>query len=119
MDAKTEIKTEATKTAKPQPKWTKDKNYEAQALSLGDLTPVAILLVVVIVAVAIGAYVVSQVGAQLPANSQAVNVTTNGTKALGTFSNWFVIIVIVVVAAIIIGLLIRSFYGGGGGERRV
>ena len=108
---------EAEKTASPA--WTQDSFYEAQALGLGDLTPVAIILVVAIVAVALGAYIVAQIGSNLPANSAAVNVTTQGTKALSQFSLWFVIIVIVVAAAIIIGLLIRSFYGGSGGGRSV
>lgn len=101
------------------PAWTQDSFYEAQALGLGDLTPVAIILVVAIVTVSLGAYIVSQVGTNLPANSAAQNVTVQGTKSLYQFSLWFVIIVIVVAAAIIIGLLIRSFYGGEGGGKRV
>lgn len=101
------------------PAWTKDNSYEAQGLGLGDLTPVAILLVVVVVAVAIGAYILNTIGTTFTANSAAANVTTKGTAALATFSNWFTIIAIVVVAAIVIGLLVRSFYGGGqtGGGR--
>ena len=110
-------KAEAKKT--DQPSWTEDSFYEAQALGLGDLTPVALILVVVIIAVAIGAYVVNTIGATFAANSVASNVTTNGAKALNQFSTWFVIIVVVVAAAIIIGLLIRSFYGGGAGGKRV
>jgi len=102
------------------PKWTQDSTYEAQALGLGDLTPVAIILVVAVVAVALGAYILQQIGTNLPANSAAQNVTTKGSAALSQFAGWFVIIVIVVAAAIIIGLLIRSFYGGSAsGGRRV
>lgn len=104
------------------PEWTKNSAYEAQALSIGDLAPVAILLVVVVVAVALGAYIVTQIGTNLPANSMGYNVTVKGAQAFQVFSQWFVIIVIVVAAAIIIGLLIHSFYGGagtGGGGRRV
>ncbi len=101
------------------PKWCTNAKYEAQALGLGDITPVAIIVVVAIVAVAIGAYIVSTIGNTFTANSQAANVTTKGASALATFSTWFTIIVIVAVAAIVIGLLVRSFYGSAGGGGRV
>lgn len=97
------------------PKWCEDEAYEAQALGLGDLTPAVLILVVAIVATAVGAYVVYTIGGNLPANTVATNVTNNGQSALNSFSKWFVIIGIVVAAAIILSLLIRSFYGGGGG----
>ena len=102
------------------PKWTQDDFYEAQALGLGDMVPAAIIVVVAIVAIAVGTYVVSTLGGLFVANSQAANVTTQGTLALAQFSKWFIIIVVVVAAAIVIGLLIRSFYGtgGAGGSRR-
>lgn len=101
------------------PSWC--EKYEAQALGLGDLTPAVLIIVVAVVACAIGAYVLTTVGATFTANSAGSNVTLQGNLALAALSKWFVIIAIVVAAAIILGLLIRSFYGGvgGGGGRRV
>ena len=100
------------------PKWTQNDFYEAQALGLGDMVPAAIIVVVAIVAIAVGTYVVATLGGLFTANSAAQNVTTQGTSALTQFSLWFKIIVVVVAAAIVIGILIRSFYGGGGGAPR-
>lgn len=88
-------------------------------LGLGDMIPISVILLVVFVIIAIGAYILSGVANTLPANSQAQNVTNKGIGAFVQFSNFFNIIVIVIVAAIIIGLLLFLFMrgrSGGGGH---
>lgn len=82
-------------------------------LSLGDMGPAAMILVVAIVIVAVGAYIVSTVGSLLPANSSGANVAALGATALTTFASWFVILAVIIAAGIGLGILLRSFMGGG------
>ncbi len=95
----------------PKPSWTQENSYEA--LGLGDLAPVAILLVVVFLIVAVGAYILTEVQTTLPVNSQAANITGKGLGAFVIFGNWFAILVTIVVAALVIGLLLYAFRGPG------
>lgn len=74
-------------------------------MGLSQLPSVAVVFVLLIVTVAIGAYVTNQVGDQLPAGSTAANVTSNGESAFDVFSSWFSILVVIVVAAVVIGLI--------------
>lgn len=74
-------------------------------MGIGSLQSVAIAFVLVTVTIAIGAYLVSEVGDQLPADSVAQNVTDDGLAALDVFGGWLTILVVIVVAAVILGLL--------------
>lgn len=85
-------------------------------LGLGDMIPIAVILLVVFVVIAIGADILSNVQTTLPVNSQAANITGKGLGAFVQFADFFNIIVIVVVAAIIIGLLLFLFLRGAGGR---
>lgn len=83
-------------------------------LGLNSLPTVAIVFVVLIVTVAIGAFITNTIGDQLPADSVAANVTADGEAALETFSSWFAILIVVTVAAVILGLLGLFFVGNRG-----
>lgn len=78
---------------------------KGQAMGIGSLQSVAIAFVLVTVTIAIGAYLVNEVGDQLPADSVAQNVTADGLAALDVFGGWLTILVVIVVAAVILGLL--------------
>lgn len=74
-------------------------------LGLGDLPQVAVIFVLLIVTVSIGAYIVNQVGTNLPSGSVAANVTADGEAAFETFAGWFGILIVIVVAAVVLGLI--------------
>jgi hypothetical protein len=80
-------------------------------LGLNSLPSVAIVFVVLIVTVAIGAFITSTIGGQLTEDSTAQNVTIAGEEAFETFSSWFGILIVVTVAAVILGLLGLFFAG--------
>lgn len=80
-------------------------------LGLNSLPSVAIVFVVLIVTVAIGAFITNTIGDQLPEDSVAANVTAAGEGAFSTFSSWFSILIVVTVAAVILGLLGLFFVG--------
>lgn len=73
----------------------------------------ALAIVVLVITVAIGATVLSEVRDTQTAAATDYNVTSAGLDALGTYGDWFEIIVIVIIAVVIIGLLVRSFARAG------
>lgn len=84
-------------------------------MNVGDLTPIAMVILVAVIAISIGATVLvnlstvqNTIGASqgYSANtSPAYNITGKGITALGTFSDFFQVIAVVAVAAIVIGLV--------------
>jgi hypothetical protein len=80
-------------------------------IGLNALPSVAIVFVVLIVTVAIGAFITNTIGQQLTDGSTAQNVTVAGEEAFETFSSWFGILIVVSVAAVILGLLGLFFVG--------
>lgn len=79
---------------------------------------IGIGLVIVAVVLGIGAYVVSEVGDELPQGTVAENVTNMSLAAMGTAANWLNIFVIVAIAVAIIGLIFMFAGGASGGRRR-
>jgi type II secretory pathway component PulF len=76
--------------------------------AVGDLLPLALTFVVVAIAIAIGASVLSNVrsSSTFVANDYGYNATTKGLAAMSTFGNWLPTLALIVIAAIIIGVLI-------------
>jgi amino acid transporter len=66
----------------------------------------AIGLGVATIIVALMAYIVTNIGNQLPANSGAQLAISNGTKAINTFAGWLPLIAVVFIAALIIGIIL-------------
>jgi len=66
----------------------------------------AIGLGVATVIVALMAYVVTNVGTQLPTNSAAQYAISNGTKAINTFASWLPLLAVVFIAVLIIGIIL-------------
>ena len=86
---------------------------DKKGMTLGDIYPAVLTIVLIGVILGIGLYVLSQVESQISNNDAgtAVNTTISG---LGDFADWIGIIVVVIAAAVIIGLVVRSFGMGGG-----
>ena len=78
-------------------------------MRLGDLTPAAMIVLVAIIAISIGAQVLGKIQDTQTSLTHEWNVTDAGLEALGDFADWFAIIVVVVIAAIVIGLVM--FFG--------
>ena len=74
-------------------------------MSITSLTPIAMLILVAVIAISIGATVLAQIRGTQETDAADWNITTQGLDALGTFGDFFAVIVIVAVAAIIIGLV--------------
>lgn len=75
-----------------------------------------ILLVIIVVSLAIGTQVISDVGSSFVALSAAANVTTEGETAMGNISGQLgligTVIALTVVLLILVTLLFRQFAGG-------
>lgn len=82
-----------------------------RAVGVGDLTALALLFVVAGVMLAMGNYILSSIGNQLPANSTAVSAIGNATSGINTFASWLPILAVVIISAIVIGILISAFMG--------
>lgn len=82
------------------------KNRRGQ-LQVGDILPLALVLVVAGIGVAFGLNVLADTKADFTANSAEANATQDTITGVAKFSSKFGIIATVVVAAIVIGLLTR------------
>lgn len=80
---------------------------------LSNLISAAVMIVVVIIVVSIGADIVGEVGDTQTVGTYERNITDAGLDAYSDFSDWFAIIVIVVIAVVIIGMLLGAFGGFG------
>ena len=81
-------------------------------MGIGDLMPIAMVLLVAVIAISIGATVLTEIQDTQIANSTAYNITKEGLDSFKTFGDFFPVIVIVAIAAVIIGLV--SWFGGSG-----
>lgn len=81
-------------------------------VNIGDLTPIAMVLLVAIIAISIGGTVLQSILATQTANNADYNITNAGLSSFITFSDFFPVIVIVAVAAIVIGLV--KWFGKSG-----
>lgn len=74
-------------------------------LSLGDMSTLAILFIVVAVTISIGASILAGVQGTQTANSLSYNITGYGLTGTNTLGNWLPTIAIVVGAAVILGIV--------------
>jgi len=74
-------------------------------VNIGDLTPIAMILLVAIIAISIGGTVLQAIRSTQTADNADYNITNAGLNAFITFSDFFTVIVVVAVAAIVIGLV--------------
>lgn len=74
-------------------------------VNIADMTPVAMILLVAVIAISIGATVLQAILGTQTADSADYNITNAGLTSFIKFSDFFTVIVIVAVAAIVIGLV--------------
>ena len=82
-------------------------------MSLGDIYPAVLTIVLIGIILGIGLYIMSSVGTHITTSdaSTALNTTIAG---LGGFANWIAVIVVVIAAAIVLGIVLSSFGRGAG-----
>ena len=85
-----------------------------KAMSLGDIYPAVLTIVLIGVVLGIGLYILSEIDDQIDDTeaSSALNETIVG---LGDFAGWIAIIVVVIAAAIVLGIVLSSFGRGATG----
>ena len=82
------------------------------AYRIQDLLPVALILVVATIGIAVGADVLNKIQDDQTSGSAAYNVTGYGLEAQEELGSWLDTIALIVAAAIIIGVLVTSFMIG-------
>jgi len=82
-----------------------------RGMSLGDMYPAVLTLVLIGIILGIGLYVLAEVNEEIDDTeaSSALNDTISG---LGDFAGWISVIVVVIAAAIVLGIVLSSFGGG-------
>ena len=85
---------------------------DKKGLSLNDMYPAVLAIVLVGIILGIGLYVLAQVESKVTGGSAAINTTITG---LGGLASWIGVIVVVIAAAIVLGIVISSFGTGTGG----
>ena len=85
---------------------------DKRGLSLGDMYPAVLTIVLIGIVLGIGLYVLAQVEANITGGSAQINTTITG---LGGLSSWIAVIVVVIAAAVVLGIVISSFGSKGRG----
>lgn len=83
-----------------------------KGFSVGDMLPLAITIVVIGVALALGLTVLTDFKASQTAGSDAANGTQKAIDGLNKFTAYLPTIALVIVIAVIIGILVRYLAGG-------
>ena len=79
---------------------------DKRGLTLADLYPAVLLIVLVGIVLGIGLFVLSEVESNITGGSEEVNTTIEG---LGGLADWIAVIVVVIAAAVVLGVVISSF----------
>jgi ABC-type antimicrobial peptide transport system permease subunit len=87
-----------------------------KALTIAEIGPIAIILVVAGIALGSGAQVLGNISTSLTAGSNARLAVDNTSLGLGQLAYWMPTIGLVVAAAIIIGVVFSAFVRGKAGE---
>jgi len=75
-----------------------------------DLLGVGMTIIVLVIGLAYGAEVTSDVGDDMTADSMEKNITIEGLAALNKISVKLSTVVTIIIAAVIIGILVRHFW---------
>lgn len=82
-----------------------------KGMTLGDVYPAILTLVLVGVLLGLGIYILTEVDSKI-ADAEASAAINQTAVGLGDFSDWIAIIVIVIAAAIVLGIVFSSFGRG-------
>lgn len=78
-------------------------------MELNSLTSAAIVVVTLIVVLAFGALIVTNIGSGFTAGTAAKNITDVGLNSMKSFGSYLPTIVAVIIGVLIIGLLVGGF----------
>jgi len=84
---------------------------DKKGMTIGDMYPAVLTIVLIGIVLGIGLYVLAQVEANIAGGSTQINTTITG---LGGLASWIAVIVVVIAAAIVLGIVISSFGGRSG-----
>ncbi len=85
-----------------------------KGMSLGDMYPAVLTIVLIGIVLGIGLYVLAEVNDQIT-NTDATSALNDTISGLGDFAGWIAVIVVVIAAAIVLGIVLRSFGTGARG----
>ena len=86
-----------------------------KGMSIGDMYPAVLTLVLVGIVLGVGLYVLSTFADQLESDTTAQTAVNTTITGLATFADWIAIIVVVIAAAIVLGVVLSSFGSRGTG----
>jgi len=78
-------------------------------LTLRDLAPAAIMLVVAAIVTTVGADILQEIRNDQTADDYDYNVTTKGLEAMAELGDWLPTIALIVAAVIVIGVIVVYF----------
>ena len=90
---------------------------ETAAIGFGDLAPIAIGFVVIVIIIAVGAIVLSELQSDQTTDDAAWNATGDGLSALDNLGSQTPLLATVIIFSVIIAVVIGFFAMGG--SRRV
>jgi len=85
------------------------KLLKKKGMSIGDMYPAVLTIVLVGIVLGIGLYVLATFTDQLSSSSTAQTAVNTTISGLATFADWVAIIVVVIAAAIVLGVVLSSF----------
>jgi len=81
-------------------------------VSVHELSPLVIILVVTAIALGLGGSIIASIQTGQTVNSSSWNASSNGLNGIQTMASWLPTIAIIVAAAVVIGILSMMFIGG-------
>ena len=91
------------------------KIQQKKGMSIGDLYPAVLTLVLVGIVLGVGLYVLSTFAGQLSSDAVAQEAVNDTIEGLDDFAGWIAIIVVVIAAAVVLGVVLSSFGTRGTG----
>ena len=80
-----------------------------KGMSIGDMYPAVLTIVLVGIVLGVGLYVLSTFAAQISSDTTAQTAVNTTISGLADFADWIAIIVVVIAAAIVLGVVLSSF----------
>jgi len=78
-------------------------------MSIGDMYPAVLTIVLVGIVLGVGLYVLSTFSSNISSDAVAQKAVNDTIAGLDDFASWIAIIVVVVAAAIVLGVVLSSF----------
>ena len=92
-----------------------EKLLKKKGMSIGDMYPAVLTIVLVGVVLGVGLYVLSTFSTAITTDVIASGAVNTTIACLADFADWIAIIVVVIAAAIVLGVVLSSFGQRQGG----